>query len=56
MKGAASSAPSEVSGYRDLVGGDPDAGATRVVVRPPTVKTESEIAEGLTRIAETVFT
>ena len=40
---------------RDLIRRLHDAGATRVVVRPPTVKTESEMAAGLTRIAETVL-
>lgn len=32
-----------------------DAGATRVIVRPPTARTESEMAAGLERIAEAVL-
>ena len=32
-----------------------DAGATRVIVRPPVVKTESEMGTELTRIAEAVL-
>ena len=40
---------------RDLVRRFHDAGATRVVVRPPTVKTESEMGTELTRIAEAVL-
>ena len=41
--------------YRDLIRRLRDAGANRVIVRPPTVKTESEMAAGLTRIAEAVL-
>jgi probable F420-dependent oxidoreductase len=40
---------------RDLIRRLHDAGANRVVVRPPTVKTESEMAAGLARIAEAVL-
>jgi probable F420-dependent oxidoreductase len=40
---------------RDLIRRFHDAGATRVVVRPATVKTEAEMATELTRIAETVL-
>jgi len=40
---------------RDLVKRLHDAGATRVIVRPPTAKTDSEMAAGLTRIAEAVL-
>jgi len=40
---------------RDLIRRLLDAGATRVVVRPATVKTESEMGAELTRIAETVL-
>ncbi|TMQ21505.1 MAG: LLM class F420-dependent oxidoreductase [Candidatus Rokuibacteriota bacterium] len=40
---------------RDLIRRLHDAGATRVIVRPPTVKTESEMGTELTRIAETVL-
>ena len=40
---------------RDLIKRLHDAGANRVIVRPPTVKTESEMAAGLTRIAEAVL-
>jgi probable F420-dependent oxidoreductase len=40
---------------RDLAKRLHDAGATRVVVRPPTAKTDSEMAAGLTRIAEAVL-
>ena len=40
---------------RDLVRRLLDAGATRVVVRPETVKTEGEMGAQLTRIAETVL-
>lgn len=40
---------------RDLIRRLRDAGANRVIVRPPTVKTESEMAAGLTRIAEAVL-
>jgi alkanesulfonate monooxygenase SsuD/methylene tetrahydromethanopterin reductase-like flavin-dependent oxidoreductase (luciferase family) len=40
---------------RDLVTRLHDAGATRVVVRPPTAKTDTEMAAGLTRIAEAVL-
>ena len=40
---------------RDLIGRLLDAGATRVIVRPPTVKTEAEMAVGLTRIADAVL-
>jgi probable F420-dependent oxidoreductase len=40
---------------RDLVRRFHDAGATRVVVRPPTVKTESEMGTELTRIADAVL-
>ena len=40
---------------RDLVRKFLDAGATRVVVRPDTVKTEAEMGAQLTRIAETVL-
>jgi probable F420-dependent oxidoreductase len=40
---------------RDLVRRFLDAGATRVVVRPDTVKTEAEMGAQLARIAETVL-
>src|SRR5262245_21121777 len=40
---------------RDLVKRLHDAGATRVIGRPPTAKTDSEMAAGLTRIAEAVL-
>lgn len=40
---------------RDLVRRLLDAGATRVVVRPETVKTEGQMGAQLTRIAETVL-
>jgi probable F420-dependent oxidoreductase len=40
---------------RDLIRRFHDAGATRVIVRPPTVKTESEMGTELTRIAEAVL-
>jgi alkanesulfonate monooxygenase SsuD/methylene tetrahydromethanopterin reductase-like flavin-dependent oxidoreductase (luciferase family) len=40
---------------RDLIHRFHDAGATRVIVRPPTVKTESEMGTELTRIAEAVL-
>jgi probable F420-dependent oxidoreductase len=40
---------------RDLIARFHDAGATRVVVRPPTATSESEMAVGLERIAETVL-
>jgi alkanesulfonate monooxygenase SsuD/methylene tetrahydromethanopterin reductase-like flavin-dependent oxidoreductase (luciferase family) len=40
---------------RDLVRRFLDAGATRVVVRPDTVKTEAEMGAQLTRIAESVL-
>ena len=40
---------------RDLIRRLLDAGANRVIVRPPAVKTESEMATELTRIAEVVL-
>jgi probable F420-dependent oxidoreductase len=40
---------------RDLIKKLHDAGATRVIVRPPTVKTDAEMASALTRIAEAVL-
>ena len=40
---------------RDLIRRFHEAGATRVIVRPPAVKTESEMAAELARIAETVL-
>jgi probable F420-dependent oxidoreductase len=40
---------------RDLIQRFHDAGADRVVVRPPTAKTEPEMAVGLERIAEAVL-
>jgi probable F420-dependent oxidoreductase len=40
---------------RDLIRKFLDAGATRVVVRPDTVKTQAEMEAQLTRIAETVL-
>jgi probable F420-dependent oxidoreductase len=40
---------------RDLIRRFHDAGATRVIVRPPTVKTEAEMSAALTRIAEVVL-
>ena len=40
---------------RDLIRRFHDAGATRVIVRPPTVKTDGEMAAELTRIAEAVL-
>ena len=40
---------------RDLVRRFHDAGATRVIVRPPAVKTESEMGTELTKIAEAVL-
>jgi probable F420-dependent oxidoreductase len=40
---------------RDLIARFHDAGATRVVVRPPTATSESEMAVGLERIAEAVL-
>ena len=40
---------------RDLVRRLHDAGATRVIVRPPVVKTESEMGVELTKIAEAIL-
>jgi probable F420-dependent oxidoreductase len=40
---------------RDLIKKLHDAGATRVIVRPPTVKTDADMAAALTRIAEAVL-
>jgi probable F420-dependent oxidoreductase len=40
---------------RDLIRRFHEAGATRVIVRPPTVKTESEMGTELTKIAEAVL-
>ncbi len=40
---------------RDLIKRFHDAGANRVVVRPDSVKTESEMGAELTRIAEAVL-
>jgi probable F420-dependent oxidoreductase len=40
---------------RDLIRRFHDAGATRVIVRPPSVKTEAEMGTELTRIAEAVL-
>jgi probable F420-dependent oxidoreductase len=40
---------------RDLVRRFHDAGATRVIVRPPSVKTESEMGAELAKIAEAVL-
>jgi probable F420-dependent oxidoreductase len=40
---------------RDLIRRFHDAGATRVIVRPPSVKTEAEMETELTRIAEAVL-
>jgi probable F420-dependent oxidoreductase len=40
---------------RDLIRRFHDAGATRVIVRPPSVKTEAEMGTALTRIAEAVL-
>ena len=40
---------------RDLIKRLHDAGATRVVVRPPVAKTDVEMAAGLTQIAEAVL-
>ena len=40
---------------RDLIKRLLDAGANRVIVRPPAVGTESEMAAQLTRIAEAVL-
>ena len=40
---------------RDLIKRLHDAGATRVIVRPPAVKTEAEMGTELTRIAEAVL-
>jgi probable F420-dependent oxidoreductase len=40
---------------RDMIKRFLDAGANRVLVRPPTVKTEAEMGAALTRIAETVL-
>ena len=40
---------------RDLIKRFHEAGATRVVVRPPTAKTESEMGTELTKIAEAVL-
>ncbi len=40
---------------RDLIRRYLDAGADRVVVRPPTASTEAEMRSGLTRIAEAVL-
>jgi alkanesulfonate monooxygenase SsuD/methylene tetrahydromethanopterin reductase-like flavin-dependent oxidoreductase (luciferase family) len=40
---------------RELVRRFHDAGATRVIVRPPVVKTESEMGAELTRIADAVL-
>jgi probable F420-dependent oxidoreductase len=40
---------------RDLIRRFHDAGATRVIVRPPSVKTESEMGAALTQIAEAVL-
>ena len=40
---------------RDLVKRLHDAGASRVIVRPPTAKSEAEMATGLARIAEAVL-
>jgi hypothetical protein len=39
---------------RDLIRRLLEAGADRVVVRPPTAKTDAEMAAGLARIAEAV--
>jgi probable F420-dependent oxidoreductase len=40
---------------RDLIRRLLDAGANRVIVRPPTVKTEAEMGDALARIATTVL-
>ena len=40
---------------RDLIRRLLDAGANRVLVRPPSVKTEADMGRELTRIAETVL-
>jgi hypothetical protein len=40
---------------RDLIKRYLDAGATRVIVRPESVKTDAEMAAQLTRIAEAVL-
>jgi hypothetical protein len=40
---------------RDLVRRLLDAGATRVIIRPATSKSEPEMVRELTRIAETVM-
>jgi probable F420-dependent oxidoreductase len=40
---------------RDLIRRFHDAGATRVIVRPPSVKTEAEMETELTRIADSVL-
>jgi hypothetical protein len=40
---------------RDLIRRLLDAGATRVIVRPPVVKTESEMGTELSRIADAVL-
>jgi probable F420-dependent oxidoreductase len=40
---------------RDLIRRFHDAGATRVIVRPPAARTEAEMTAGLTKIAEAVF-
>jgi 2-keto-3-deoxy-L-rhamnonate aldolase RhmA len=40
---------------RDLVRRLLDAGATRVIIRPATSKSEAEMVRELTRIAETVM-
>jgi probable F420-dependent oxidoreductase len=42
-------------GDRDLIKRFHDAGATRVIVRPPVVKTEAEMGVELTKIAEAVL-
>jgi hypothetical protein len=40
---------------RDLIRRLLDAGANRVILRPPAVKTDAEMASELTRLAETVL-
>ena len=40
---------------RDLIRRFHDAGATRVIVRPPVAKTDAEMATALTKIAEAVL-
>jgi probable F420-dependent oxidoreductase len=40
---------------RDLIRRFHDAGATRVIVRPPAARTEAEMTAGLAKIAEAVF-